>query len=172
MAPGTLLVPSGSYSCDDSAWCTRNWFFFVCVIIVYVMAWVSFYHLKGHVVSVSPEYCQHVTYKLSLITLWVGFVVSEFQLRELFHKHQIYAPELDPHHDMHIHHHLQHPIYTICNVFGFGQKFLGSYESGLDNFVEVQCQSGRSDHCHRLNADCFLQTHFSPFFFKNTCKII
>ena len=75
-----------------------------------------------------------------MITLWVGFVVSEFQPRGLLHEHQIYAPKSDPHHDMHIHYHLQCPIYMICDVFGFGHKFLGHYESQLDNFmVEGMC---------------------------------
>ena len=41
---------------------------------------------------------------------------------------------------MHIHYHLQCPIYMICDVFGFGHKFLGHYESQLDNFmVEGMC---------------------------------
>jgi hypothetical protein len=36
---------------------------------------------------------------------------------------------------MHIHYHLQRRIYTIRDVFAFGQKVLGRYEFWLDNLV-------------------------------------
>ena len=74
--------------------CTGNRVFLVGVVIVYLMAWASEFVI-GRLLSVC-----YLEIKCD------GFVVSEFQPRGLLHEHQIYAPELDPRHDMHIHYHL------------------------------------------------------------------